>query len=121
MILVWDWAVASLFLLGRASEATLRENFASILAVENMIDYIEHQDSAVLLLGYEEEGQAQFRGNEVEFAGWLGRARDNITIEGEEKVIAAIDSGYRAISPPTRRLRNLYPPVDSRRESITIR
>ncbi|AMV70941.1 KinB sensor domain-containing domain [Desulfuromonas carbonis] len=97
MIVVWSWAVASLFLLGRAGEAILQENFASILAAENMIDFIERQDSAVLLLllGYEEEGRAQFRGNEVEFAGWLGRARGNITIAGEEKVIAAIAAGYR--------------------------
>jgi NtrC-family two-component system sensor histidine kinase KinB len=98
MIVVWGGAVASLLWLGRASEAILQENFASILAAENMIDFIERQDSAVLLLllGYVEEGRAQFRDNEVEFAGWLGRARGNITIAGEEKVIAAIDSGYRA-------------------------
>jgi NtrC-family two-component system sensor histidine kinase KinB len=111
MIVVWSWAVASLFLLGRASEAILRENFASILAAENMIDFIERQDSAILLLllGYEEEGRSQFRGNEVEFAGWLGRARDNITIEGEDNVIGAIDSGYRAYLAAYSRISQLLP------------
>ena len=111
MVLVWGWAVASLFLLGRASEAILQENFASILAAENMIDFIERQDSAVLLLllGYEEEGRSQFQGNEVEFAGWLGRARGNITIAGEEKIIATIDSGYRAYLATYSRISQLIP------------
>lgn len=111
MIVVWGWAVVSLLLLGRASEAILRENFASILAAENMIDFIERQDSAVLLLllGYEEEGRSQFRDNEVEFAGWLGRARDNITIGGEEKIIGDIDSGYRSYLATYSQISQLYP------------
>jgi NtrC-family two-component system sensor histidine kinase KinB len=113
MILVWSWAVVSLYRLGRAGEEILRENFASILAAENMTNFIERQDSAVLLLllGYEDEGRSQFRGNEVEFAGWLGRARDNITIAGEEKIIAAIDGGYRAYLASYSELSQLYPPT----------
>lgn len=49
MIVVWGWAVVNLYLLGRAWEI-LRENLASILAAENMIDFIERQDSASLPL-----------------------------------------------------------------------
>jgi NtrC-family two-component system sensor histidine kinase KinB len=97
VLLILVWAVVHLYRLGQASDAILRENFASILAAENMIDVMERQDSAVLLLllGYREEGTAQFRENEVEFIQWLAKAKGNITLPGEEGVLAAIERGYR--------------------------
>jgi NtrC-family two-component system sensor histidine kinase KinB len=92
------WAVVNLVNLGHASDAILRENYKSILAAENMIDSIERQDSATLLvlLDYGDEGLAQFRENENQFLQWLGRARDNITILGEADILASIETGYTA-------------------------
>ncbi len=83
--------------LGRASEAILRENYRSILAAENMIDALERQDSAMLLvaLGHREDGITQFRAHESRFLAWYARARDNITIRGEEEILDRIDSSYR--------------------------
>jgi NtrC-family two-component system sensor histidine kinase KinB len=109
-IVVLAWAFANLLRLGRASEAILTENYKSILAAENMIDAIERQDSAVLLLilGYDDLGSSQFRENESLFLQWLGRAKDNITIPGEDKVIDRIDSGYSAYLGNFSRLRLLY-------------
>jgi NtrC-family two-component system sensor histidine kinase KinB len=46
------------------------------------------------MLGYHEEGLEQYRKNESQFLQWLGRAKDNITIEGEDKIVATIDTGY---------------------------
>ena len=98
MILILIWAFHNLRDLGQASDAILRENYRSILAAENMVYALERQDSAILLifLGFEEEGWKQFRENEGQFFQWLARAKDNITIEGEDKIIAAIESGYTA-------------------------
>jgi len=61
-----------------------------------MIDAIERQDSGILLfiLGYKDEGLVQYRKNESLFLQWLYRAKDNITIEGEKKIIIEIDTGY---------------------------
>lgn len=61
-----------------------------------MIDAVERQDSAVLmiLLGFKEQGNLEFRQNETIFLQWLGRAKDNITIPGEKEVIEAIERGY---------------------------
>ncbi|MCU0579945.1 MAG: PAS domain-containing sensor histidine kinase, partial [Desulfobacterota bacterium] len=94
--LVVAWAVSNLIALGQASEAILRENYRSILAAENMIDALERQDSAVLLmfLGDSPTGRRQFRENEADFLMWLVRAKDNITISGEEKLLQTIESGY---------------------------
>jgi NtrC-family two-component system sensor histidine kinase KinB len=96
VLLVLAGAVVNLIGLGKASDAILRENYRSILAAESMIEAIERQDSATLLLmlGYETEAAQQFRENENEFLQWLGRAKDNITVEGEGDVVRSIETGY---------------------------
>jgi NtrC-family two-component system sensor histidine kinase KinB len=96
MAVVVIWAVMNLVSLGQASDAILRENYKSILAAENMIDAIERQDSATLLmmLDYGDEGLTQFRENENQFLQWLGRAKDNVTIAGEADILTSIESGY---------------------------
>jgi len=95
-VIVLTWALIHLLDLGQASEAILRENYKSILAAENMVYAIERQDSATLLvlLGYEDQGWKQFRENESLFFQWLARAKDNITIQGEEKIVNAIEEEY---------------------------
>lgn len=84
--------------LGRASDSILRENYRSIRAAEQMIDAIERQDSGTLLylLGRREESRTQFREGQTRFQRWLARAQDNVTIEGEQQVLARIDSTYTA-------------------------
>jgi NtrC-family two-component system sensor histidine kinase KinB len=96
MIVVLIWALVNLLDLGKASDAILEENYRSILAAENMVYAIERQDSAILLLflGYENQAWKQFRDNEGEFFLWLSRAKDNITVEGEERTVKAIQDGY---------------------------
>jgi len=96
MVLVLVWAFINLWDLGQASDAILKENYKSILAAENMVYAIERQDSAILLVfaGYEEQGWKQFQENEGEFFQWLARAKDNITIEGEETIVKSIETGY---------------------------
>ena len=96
MVLVLVWAFINLWQLGQASDAILKENYKSILAAENMVYAIERQDSAILLVfaGYEEQGWKQFRENESEFFQWLARAKDNITVEGEAKIVNMIETEY---------------------------
>ena len=96
MGLVVAWSVLNLVSLGQASDAILRENYRSILSAENMIDALERQDSGVLLmfLGDPKTGKAQFRENESRFLEWLARAKDNITVPGEGKLIQDIETGY---------------------------
>jgi two-component system, NtrC family, sensor histidine kinase KinB len=98
MVLILIWAFLNLWDLGQASDAILRENYRSILAAENMVYALERQDSAILLifLGYDEQGWSQFRENEGQFFQWLGRAKDNITIEGEDKIVGAVETEYSA-------------------------
>ena len=110
MIVVFVWALVHLLDLGEASDAILRENYKSILAAENMVYAIERQDSATLLLflGYEEQGWRQFRENESLFFQWLARAKDNITIEGEERIVSTIEKEYSAYLHHISELRPTY-------------
>jgi len=93
---VVGWAVINLVFLGMASNAILHENYRSILAAENMVDALERQDSAALLMiaGDVENGVRQFRENESDFLQWLTRARDNITVPGEAELVLGIKDGY---------------------------
>ncbi|MEA3476496.1 MAG: ATP-binding protein [Candidatus Cloacimonadota bacterium] len=110
MIVVFIWAFVNLLGLGRASDAILKENYKSILAAENMIDAIERQDSGVLLfsLGYEDEGLNQYRKNESLFLQWFARAKDNITIEDEDKIINTIERVYSSYLVNFSELRRVY-------------
>ncbi|MBZ8182415.1 HAMP domain-containing sensor histidine kinase [Oscillatoria salina] len=96
VVLVCSWGAVNLQRLGKASDAILQENYRSILAAENMIDALERQDSATLLilLGDESMGIEQFRKSEVTFLQWLGRAQDNVTIPGERKILLALSESY---------------------------
>ena len=96
ILAVLAWAILNLVRLGDASDAILQENYKSIIAAEKMVNAIERQDSAALLylLGFIEEGVRQFRENEMVFIESLGRAKDNITIEGEADVLDSIDKGF---------------------------
>jgi two-component system, NtrC family, sensor histidine kinase KinB len=108
-IVVFAWAFVSLLHLGQASDAILRDNYKSILAAEVMINAIERQDSATLfmILGYAEEGTSIFHESEIEFLQWLGRAKDNITEEGEGKIVGEIGAGYSSYLAASSQLRLL--------------
>ena len=98
LAVVFGWAVANLLTLGRASDLILRENYASILAAENMLATLERQDSQLLyvLLGIESTPPAGFRDLSGDFHQWLARAKDNVTVAGESGIVAAIEAGYQS-------------------------
>ncbi|NEP16207.1 MAG: cell wall metabolism sensor histidine kinase WalK [Leptolyngbya sp. SIO4C1] len=97
IVLVGSWGVINLWRLGRASDAILRENYRSIQAADGMLDALERQDSATLmvLLGNQPQGMALFREYEIEFLQWLGRANDNITLTREPETLEAIETRYQ--------------------------
>ncbi|MBT4483742.1 MAG: HAMP domain-containing protein, partial [Candidatus Latescibacteria bacterium] len=96
VVLVLALALINLSRLGKASANILRDNYESIIAAEIMIDALERQDSAVLLilLGRTDAGMLQLRSNESEFLQWLGRAKDNITIEEEGEILNELENTY---------------------------
>lgn len=98
LVVVLGGALYQLLHLGRASESILSENYQSIRAAEHMINAVERQDSGTLryVAGNTEAGVRQFQEQQAVFSEWMGRAKDNVTIEGERAVLARIDSAYSA-------------------------
>jgi NtrC-family two-component system sensor histidine kinase KinB len=96
--IVFGWSVANVRTLGLASESILKENYKSILAAENMINDLERQDSLLLyeLLGINPATSEAFRAMESDFLQWLGKAKDNITIESEVALLGKLEAGYLA-------------------------
>src|SRR6056297_1989501 len=93
---VTGWSIYNFEILSSAINDIMVENYRSIKASENMVESIERQDSALLLMlrSPEEKGQEIFRKNEKEFYTWLARAEDNITIDGEGKFLNKISDNY---------------------------
>jgi signal transduction histidine kinase len=93
---VVGWSIYNFESLSNAINDILVENYRSIKASDSMVESIERQDSALLLLlrSTEEQGQEIFRRNEKEFYSWLARAEDNITIDGEGSILEKINEKY---------------------------
>ena len=100
MVIVFGWAIINILSLREATDAILSENYRSILAAKNMIAYIELQDAEIFILASDiensETGLELQRRYDAEFIQWLSKARDNITIEGELKLVSEIDEAYTA-------------------------
>lgn len=90
------WAVLALEDLGRASDAILRENYQSITAADQLTTALGEQDRACLLvlLGQGAQAEALFRVREGVFLEWLVRARDNITLPGEDQIVGELAQAY---------------------------
>jgi NtrC-family two-component system sensor histidine kinase KinB len=103
------WAIVSLDELGQASNAILSENYRSIAATSTMTAAIARQERALAPMpsGAEPEAtEQQFHEGETRFLQALGRARDNITIEGEEAILDTIQARYTGfLSAASRRMR----------------
>lgn len=90
-------SITTLINLKSAINDIMVENYRSVLAAEQMMEALERQDSGelIFLFNKKEEGKKIIRENRVEFIKWLGRAEDNITIEGEGKLLESINSDYK--------------------------
>ncbi|MGB7087372.1 MAG: ATP-binding protein [Phormidesmis sp.] len=109
VVLVGLWGVFNLWRLGQASEEILQENYRSIRAADGMIDALERQDSATLILllnSDDASGLELFREYEIAFLRRLGRAQDNVTLSDEPETLASLESAYQAYLASVDQLRS---------------
>ena len=111
--LVLGWSVANLVALGRASEEILRENFVSILAAHEMADAQQRQLATILrrLSDPGEHDAVLFEVQERRFEEWFERARANITIDGEARILEGVSAGHRAFREAAAGLLVLQPGI----------
>jgi two-component system, NtrC family, sensor histidine kinase KinB len=90
-------AVLSLGRLGGAVATILKENYASVVACEQMKEALERQDSAAL---FASSGREDIAGPMLEqhrrgFAAAFATEADNVTLPGEGELVREIDGLYR--------------------------
>jgi len=95
--IVFLWSLENLKKLGAASQEILQENYNSIIAAEKMIGSVERQDSISLILfsEYNPDLMNEFKENEREFFVWLKAASENVTIDGERKIVDDLSDHYK--------------------------
>jgi len=92
------WAIVNILSLRDATDAILSENYRSILAAKNMAESLEAQESRIYMLLSDAaaagEMQEEIRAEDLVFIQWLARAKDNITIDGEQDLVNSIEQTY---------------------------
>jgi PAS domain S-box-containing protein len=90
-------AVLALDRLGGAVSTILRENYASVVACEQMKEALERQDSAVQFAssGREDIGRPMLEENRLAFDEAFAREASNITVPTEGERVAEIGRLYR--------------------------
>lgn len=91
------WSISELRSVGSSVQRMMDENYKSIDACEMMIEALERQDSAVLLLllGKWEKGRSIIREGDDLFRKGFDIAKTNVTIPGEGGYIDDIETRYR--------------------------
>lgn len=94
------YAIIVLDRLGGSIDVILKENYASVLAAENMKEALERMDSSFLftIAGEETRGRAQFASAKPAFAKHLKIEQGNITLPGEQELADGIASSFEAYS-----------------------
>ncbi len=96
MALVMVWATIRLSALGRATDSILKQNYRSIDASWMMRDALDGQNEALLSEPASAGMPASFIQAQADFLFWLGKARDNVTVAGEDAAVTLIDERYRS-------------------------
>lgn len=107
---VGSLSVLNLYKSGENVNGLMTDNYKSINAVNNMLEALERQNSAMLLYmnGDRQKGMAMFGENSAAFKGWYGLAGENITEPGEKERIERIGHSYESFSASFSQLRETY-------------
>ena len=89
-------SVVNFYLLSRTIDGLMTDNYTSLKIINNMIEALERQDSAILTYtsGDREEGSKNFNSNTDKFLMWYYVEQDNITESGEEELVNQIKQHY---------------------------
>ena len=117
MVVVMAGAVVKFYRLGGSIDRILKDNYASVIAAQDMKETLERQDSAAtfFLAGNAAEARTQYEENRQKFEqAYLSEAR-NITETGEQQVADAIRDQFAAYTGQMRQLLNSEPPTSKAR------
>ena len=98
LVVAGIWSIYELTRVGTSVQKLLDENYKSINAGKMMIEALEREDSAVLLLlsGKWEQGRSILTSGDVLFQKGFAIAQSNVTIPGEGAYVDEIEAKYKA-------------------------
>src|ERR1700741_1897845 len=78
-----------LYKLGNSTNAILRENYDSVIAMERLNEALERIDSSFqfALAGRVDKGRQQYEDNWIEYNKSLALEQNNITLDGEAELV----------------------------------
>jgi HAMP domain-containing protein len=98
LVLAGVWSIVQIRGVGLSVRGILDDNYRSIQAAKAMLEALEREDSAVLLLllGEEGEGRAILASADSVFTASLSFAEGNVTMPGEGDAIGSLRESYDA-------------------------
>lgn len=113
MLVVMIGAVVNFFHLGRSIDRILKDNYASVIAAQDMTEALERQDSAAtfFLDGRIGEARAQYQRNRPLFEKAYSYEAHNITESGEQELADDIGLKYAAYQQELEKLLFATPPL----------
>lgn len=113
MLIVMIGAVVNFFHLGRSIDRILKDNYASVVAAQNMKETLERQDSAAtfFLDGRTQEARDQYRQNRPLFETAYSKEAHNITEVGEQEMADDIGQKYAIYRDALENLLFANPPL----------
>ncbi len=97
IVLVGMISVFNLYGLTKTIEGLMTDNYASLKIINNMIEALERQDSAILSYtsGDRDHSLKVFNSNKDRFLLWYGKEQNNITEKGEKELVSQIEYHYK--------------------------
>jgi len=97
LVVAGIWSIYELTRVGTSVQSMLDDNYKSINAGKMMIEALEREDSAVLLLlsGKWEQGRSILTSGDELFQRGFTVAKKNVTIPGEPEYLGRIDAKYK--------------------------
>jgi HAMP domain-containing protein len=97
LVVAGIWSIYELTAVGTSVQKLLDDNYKSINAGKMMIEALEREDSAVLLLlsGKWEQGRSIIESGDELFQKGFTIAKNNVTIPGEPAYVDEIDAKYK--------------------------
>jgi len=96
LLLAGAWSIYELRSIGESVPKILEDNYKSIRSAKVMMEALEREDSAVLLLlsGKWEEGRNVIHGADKQFLEGFDVAMNNLTMPGEGEIVEKIRTEY---------------------------
>jgi len=109
IVLVATVGLSNLYRLEIAVDNLMVDNYKSISAANNMLSAIERQDSAILIYisVNKEKGVTIYSENNATFLKWYYIETNNITEQGEDRLVDKLGDAYMAYSKDFSRLQEI--------------